>query len=161
MCVVVERVGTFYGENEGMPLHWELHYELIFTWFIRIESLLPMWWLLTGHRRRWFRVSLIVVAELNVISKIRKYRMLHEGHHFILMAMEVHDALGMIWIILSRNVLALFMTNDRKVNYFCLFAFIFKVFLRCQYCFLACFSFYYREEDCFGGDACFRHPITF
>ncbi len=31
-----------------------------------------------------------VVAKLNVITKIHKYRRLHEGHHFILMAMEVH-----------------------------------------------------------------------
>jgi hypothetical protein len=99
------------------------------------------------------------VVELNVISKICKYRMLYEGHHFILMAMEVHDALGMIWIMLLGNVLVLFMTNNRKVIYFCLFAFIFKVV--CYYCFSACFSFYYREEDCFGGDACSRPPITF
>jgi len=32
------------------------------------------------------------IAKLNTIVKIRKYRGLHEGHHFILMVMEVHDA---------------------------------------------------------------------
>ncbi len=32
------------------------------------------------------------VVELNVITKIRKYRWIHEGHHFIFMAMEVHNA---------------------------------------------------------------------
>jgi hypothetical protein len=32
-----------------------------------------------------------VVVELSAITKIRKYRRLHEGHHFILIAMEVHD----------------------------------------------------------------------
>jgi hypothetical protein len=32
-----------------------------------------------------------VVAELNTIAKTRKYRKLHEGHHFILMAMKVHN----------------------------------------------------------------------
>jgi hypothetical protein len=26
-----EKVGTLYGENSGMPLHQEFHYELIFT----------------------------------------------------------------------------------------------------------------------------------
>ncbi len=31
-------------------------------------------------------------AKLNGIVKIRKYEGFHEGHHFILMAMEVHDA---------------------------------------------------------------------
>jgi len=35
-----------------------------------------------------------VVVELNAIAKICKYRRLHEGHHFISMAMEMHTALG-------------------------------------------------------------------
>jgi hypothetical protein len=30
-------------------------------------------------------------AKLNIILKIHKYKGLHEGHHFIPMAMEVHD----------------------------------------------------------------------
>jgi hypothetical protein len=30
------------------------------------------------------------IVELNVIIKIHKYKRLHEGHHFIPMAMEVH-----------------------------------------------------------------------
>jgi hypothetical protein len=33
-----------------------------------------------------------VVTKLNAIAKIYKYRGLHEGHHFILMAMAVHSA---------------------------------------------------------------------
>jgi hypothetical protein len=32
-----------------------------------------------------------VIAELNTIVKIHKYRGLHEEHHFIQMAMEVHN----------------------------------------------------------------------
>jgi hypothetical protein len=32
--------------------------------------------------------------ELNAIAKIYKYKRLHERQHFILMAMEVHGALG-------------------------------------------------------------------
>ncbi len=38
-------------------------------------------------------ISRIVGAtgKLNVIAKIRKYRGFHRGHHFIPMAMEVHD----------------------------------------------------------------------
>jgi hypothetical protein len=31
------------------------------------------------------------VVKLSAIIKICKYRKLHEGHHFISMAMEVHD----------------------------------------------------------------------
>jgi len=34
--------------------------------------------------------------------------------------------LGMIWIILLKNVLVLFMLDDQKVIYPCLFAFIFS-----------------------------------
>jgi hypothetical protein len=35
-----------------------------------------------------------VIAELNTIVKIHKYKRPHEGHHFIPMDMEVHGALG-------------------------------------------------------------------
>ncbi len=35
-----------------------------------------------------------VVAKLNAITKIHKYKRLHEGHHFIPMAMEVYGAFG-------------------------------------------------------------------
>jgi hypothetical protein len=38
--------------------------------------------------------SIGVNAKLNTIIKIHKYRRLHEGHHFIPMAIEVHNALG-------------------------------------------------------------------
>jgi hypothetical protein len=31
-----------------------------------------------------------VITELNAIVNIHKYKRFHEGHHFILMAMEVH-----------------------------------------------------------------------
>ncbi len=32
--------------------------------------------------------------KLSAIVKIRKYRGLHKGHHFILMAIEVYSAFG-------------------------------------------------------------------
>jgi hypothetical protein len=32
------------------------------------------------------------IAKFNTIVKICKYKRFHEGHHFIMMAMEVHDA---------------------------------------------------------------------
>ncbi len=38
--------------------------------------------------------SICAIVELGAIIKIRKYKWFHEGHHFILMAMEVHGALG-------------------------------------------------------------------
>jgi hypothetical protein len=34
-----------------------------------------------------------VIVKFSNIVKIYKYKGLHEGHHFILMAMEVHGAL--------------------------------------------------------------------
>jgi len=34
-----------------------------------------------------------VVTKLNAIAKIHKYKRLHGGHQFILMAMEMHGAL--------------------------------------------------------------------
>jgi len=43
------------------------------------------------------------IAKLNAIAKIHKYRGLHDKHHFIPMAMEVH--LDIIWIVSLRNVL--------------------------------------------------------
>ncbi len=33
-----------------------------------------------------------VVVKINAIVKIHKYRRVHEGHHFISMSMEAHDA---------------------------------------------------------------------
>jgi hypothetical protein len=33
------------------------------------------------------------IAKINIIVKIHKYRGLHKGHHFIMMAMEVHGTL--------------------------------------------------------------------
>jgi hypothetical protein len=35
-----------------------------------------------------------VIAKFNAIVKICKYRGFHEGHHFILMALEVHNTPG-------------------------------------------------------------------
>jgi hypothetical protein len=34
------------------------------------------------------------IAKLNAIAEIHKYRKFHEGHHFILMALEVHGIFG-------------------------------------------------------------------
>jgi hypothetical protein len=48
----------------------------------------------------WEMVNSIVINQISVaakfcaIAKIHKYKGLHERHHFILMAMKVHGALG-------------------------------------------------------------------
>jgi hypothetical protein len=38
--------------------------------------------------------STSAATKLSAIATIHKYKRFHEGHHFILMAMEVHNALG-------------------------------------------------------------------
>ncbi len=50
--------------------------------------------------------------ELNAIVKIHKYKGFHEGHHFILMAMEVHDALGRHMNRFNKECVRLF--HDRR-----------------------------------------------
>jgi hypothetical protein len=53
-----------------------------------------------------------VVVKFNTITKIYKYKGFQEGHHFLSMAMEVHGAPGVIWIISLRNVLVFSTIND-------------------------------------------------
>jgi hypothetical protein len=50
----------------------------------------PMWETMALSVISW---PVGAIAELNAITKICKYKGLQEGHHFILMAMEVHCAL--------------------------------------------------------------------
>jgi hypothetical protein len=51
------------------------------------------------------------IAKLNAIAKIHKYKRLKEGHHFILMAMEVHNAPGCDMDCFIRECVCLF--HDR------------------------------------------------
>jgi hypothetical protein len=52
------------------------------------------------------------IVELNTVVKIHKYERFHEGHHFILMVMEVHGTPSMIWIDSSRNVFVFSTIDD-------------------------------------------------
>jgi hypothetical protein len=63
------------------------------------------------------------VVELNIIIKIRKYKWLHEGHHFILTAMEVHDAPMCDMDHFIKECVRFF--HDQEVIYPCIFAFNF------------------------------------
>jgi hypothetical protein len=85
---------TMYEESGGMPLCQALHYKPIFTWLVKTGSLLPKWCI--DLTRKMMASSVIsqwlsVATKLSAIVNICKYRRFHEGHHFILMAMEVHD----------------------------------------------------------------------
>jgi len=53
-----------------------------------------------------------VATKLNTIINIRKYRGLHERHHFIQMAMKVHGALGQDMDHFIKECIRLF--HDRK-----------------------------------------------
>jgi len=55
-----------------------------------------------------------VVAKLNTITKICKYKGIHEGHQFILMAMEVHGALRHDMDCFIRECVYLF--HDRQLG---------------------------------------------
>jgi hypothetical protein len=47
--------------------------------------------------------STSATVKLSTIAQICKYKRLHEGHHFISMAMYVHVLLGVTWIVSSKN----------------------------------------------------------
>jgi hypothetical protein len=66
------------------------------------------------------------IVEHSVIVKIHEYRGVHERHHFILMAMEVHDTSGVILIISLRSVPIFFTIDNQKDIYPRLFAFNFS-----------------------------------
>jgi hypothetical protein len=67
------------------------------------------------------------ITKLNVIAKICKYKGLHEGHHFISMAMEVHGSPRCNMDHFIRECARLFHDiDDREVIYPCLFAFNFS-----------------------------------
>jgi hypothetical protein len=54
-----------------------------------------------------------VIAELSAIAKIYKYKGLHERHHFIPIAVEVHDTPRCdMWIVSSRSVLVFSTIDD-------------------------------------------------
>jgi hypothetical protein len=56
------------------------------------------------------------IAELSTIVKIYKYRGLHEGHHFIPMAVEVHYALGHDMDYFIKECACLFHDKQSKDN---------------------------------------------
>ncbi len=90
-----KKVGAMYGENGGMPLCQKFHCEPIFTWLERTSFVANV--VVTHLMQGMMTLSVIsrlvgAIVELNAIANIHKYKRLHEGHHFILMAMEMHGA---------------------------------------------------------------------
>jgi hypothetical protein len=69
-----------------------------------------------------------VIAKLNIITKIRRYKRFHEGHHFILMAIKMHNAHDMDRFI--KKCAHLFHRKQSK-NYLSFFFFCIQFFKQC------------------------------
>jgi hypothetical protein len=65
-----------------------------------------------------------IVVELSAITKIQKYKRFHERHHFILIAMKVHNAPMCDMDCFIKECACLFTIDNQKVIYPCLVAFI-------------------------------------
>ncbi len=66
-----------------------------------------------------------LIAKFCAIVKIYKYKGFHEGHHFILIAMDVYDALGRNMDHFIIECVHFFIIDDQKVMYPCFFALVF------------------------------------
>jgi hypothetical protein len=66
------------------------------------------------------------LAKFNVIAKIYKYRRFHERHHFIPMAMEVHNTPRHDMDCFIKELVVFFTIDNQNVIYPCLFAFNFS-----------------------------------
>ncbi len=93
------------------------------------------------------------VVKISAIVKIRKYRRFNEGHHFIPMAMEVHNASGHDMTCFIRKYIHF---SRQMIWRSFILIFLHSIFQAvCQYCFSTCFSFCYREEDYVGKRSLF------
>jgi hypothetical protein len=100
-----------------------------------------------------------VVAELSAIPKIRKYRRVHEGHHFILMAMQVHDPLGHDMDRFIRECTHLF--HDRWLGGHLSLSFCIQFLREHVNIVLQCvLAFAIKSKFALAGDACFKPHIT-
>jgi hypothetical protein len=100
-----------------------------------------------------------VIAELSAIAKIYKYRRLHEGHHFIPMAMEVHGAFGRDMDRFIKECAHLFLNRRSRGHlslYFCI-----QFLMQCVSIALQCaLAFVIEKNIALVDDACSRPPIT-
>ncbi len=99
------------------------------------------------------------IAKLNAIAKIRKYRRLHKRHHFIPMAMGVHDALECDMNLFIRECAHLF--YDRWLGCHLILSFCIQFFKhRINITFQCALAFHIERKIALAGDACFKPPIT-
>jgi len=100
-----------------------------------------------------------VVAKLSVITNIHKYKGLHEGHHFISMAMELHNAFRCDMNHFIKECARLF--HDRQLKnhlslFFCIQFFKQHVNIAFQHV----LAFAIKRNITLVSDVCSRLPIT-
>jgi hypothetical protein len=98
------------------------------------------------------------IAKLNTITKICKYRGIHEGHHFISMAMEVHGALGHDMNHFKKDFARLF--HNRQSKGHLSLSFFIQFFKQCVSITLQhTLTFTIERKIALVGDACYKPPI--
>jgi hypothetical protein len=98
------------------------------------------------------------IAKLSVITKICKYRRIHERHYFISMAMEVHGTPGHDMDHFNMYCAHLFHDRQSKGNLslsFCIQFFKQHVSITLQHV----LTFAIKRKIALVGDACYRPPI--
>jgi hypothetical protein len=99
-----------------------------------------------------------VVAELNAIAKIHKYKGLHGGHHFILMAMEVHGTPKCDMDCFIKECARLF--HNRRLGGHLSLSFNIQFFRQCvNITFQHALTFATKRKIVLAGDVCSRPPI--
>jgi hypothetical protein len=98
-----------------------------------------------------------VVVKLSTIVKIRKYKGIHDKHHFIPMAMEVHGTFEHDMDRFIKECAHLF--HDRRSGGHLSWFFGIQFFMQCVSIALQCdLTFVIKKKITLVGDACFR-PI--
>ncbi len=97
--------------------------------------------------------------KFNAIAKICKYKRFNEGHHFISMAMEVHDALKCDMDLFIKECACFF--YDRQVGGHLSLSFCIQFFRqRVSITFQCALASIIERKIALVGDACSRPPIT-
>jgi hypothetical protein len=98
-------------------------------------------------------------TKLNTIAKIHKYKGFHEGHHFILMAMEVHGAFERDMDHFIKRCAHLF--HDRWSRGHLFLSFCIQFFKqRVNIALQRALAFTIEKKIMLASDSCFRPPIT-
>jgi hypothetical protein len=100
-----------------------------------------------------------VTMELNIITKIRKYRRLHDGHHFIPMAMEVHNKPKRDMDCFIKDCARFF--HNRQFRGHLSWFFYIQFFKQCVSITLQhALTFVIERKIMFACDVCSKPPIT-